>query len=201
MRSAFRTAPAITPTTAFEVKYYDHPESFLDKMAFTLTGDAGCEIGRRRELHHQQEGCCRDNIIAYKQSFLGYMLYNRWWFHKDRLRLHGGWRQDQQSWPLPGACCLRLTARPRPPARLTSPRSPGDPFKAWDISGTYDYMPSQYITFRWEFNHRHANVPYWSGPRWRLRRREETTATRQPSSRAGSRICAIPRTAPPWRSW
>ena len=42
--------------------------------------------------------------------------------------------------------------------------NPGDPFKAWDISGTYDYMPSQYITFRWEFNHRHANVPYWSGP-------------------------------------
>jgi hypothetical protein len=25
-------------------------------------------------------------------------------------------------------------------------------------------MPSQYITFRWEFNHRHANVPYFSGP-------------------------------------
>jgi hypothetical protein len=25
-------------------------------------------------------------------------------------------------------------------------------------------MPSQYITFRWEYNHRHANVPYFSGP-------------------------------------
>jgi hypothetical protein len=25
-------------------------------------------------------------------------------------------------------------------------------------------MPSQYITFRWEINHRHANVPYWTGP-------------------------------------
>jgi hypothetical protein len=24
-------------------------------------------------------------------------------------------------------------------------------------------MPKQYITFRWEFDHRHANVPYWSG--------------------------------------
>jgi len=32
------------------------------------------------------------------------------------------------------------------------------------MSATYDYMPSQYITFRWEFNHRHSNVPYWSGP-------------------------------------
>jgi len=25
-------------------------------------------------------------------------------------------------------------------------------------------MPSQYITFRWEFDHRAANVPYFSGP-------------------------------------
>jgi hypothetical protein len=25
-------------------------------------------------------------------------------------------------------------------------------------------MPTQYITFRWEFTHRATNVPYWSGP-------------------------------------
>jgi hypothetical protein len=42
--------------------------------------------------------------------------------------------------------------------------NPGDPFKAWDMSGTFDYMPSQYITFRWEYNYRVANVPYFSGP-------------------------------------
>jgi hypothetical protein len=24
-------------------------------------------------------------------------------------------------------------------------------------------MPSQYLTFRWEYNHRATNVPYWSG--------------------------------------
>ena len=32
------------------------------------------------------------------------------------------------------------------------------------MSGTFDYMPSQYITFRWEYNYRAANVPYFSGP-------------------------------------
>jgi len=42
--------------------------------------------------------------------------------------------------------------------------NPGDPFKAWDASVTFDYMPSQYITFRSEFDHRLASVPYWSGP-------------------------------------
>jgi hypothetical protein len=42
-------------------------------------------------------------------------------------------------------------------------QNPGDPYKAWDASATFDYMPSQYITFRWEFDHRAANVPYFSG--------------------------------------
>ncbi len=32
------------------------------------------------------------------------------------------------------------------------------------MSGPFDYMPSQYITFRWEYNYRAANVPYFSGP-------------------------------------
>jgi len=41
--------------------------------------------------------------------------------------------------------------------------NPGDPFKGLDGSITFDYMPSQYITFRMEYNHRASNVPYWSG--------------------------------------
>jgi len=40
---------------------------------------------------------------------------------------------------------------------------PGDPFKAWDSSITFDYMPKQYITFRAEYDYRHAGVPYWTG--------------------------------------
>ena len=42
-------------------------------------------------------------------------------------------------------------------------QNPGDPFKAWDTSFTFDWMPQQYITFRTEYGYRHANVPYWSG--------------------------------------
>jgi hypothetical protein len=41
--------------------------------------------------------------------------------------------------------------------------NPGDPFKAWDTSATFDYMPKQWITFRFEGDYRHASVPYWSG--------------------------------------
>ncbi len=41
--------------------------------------------------------------------------------------------------------------------------NPGDPFTAWDASVTFDYMPSQFMTFRFEGNYRAANVPYFAG--------------------------------------
>lgn len=145
-----------------EVKYYDHPEKFLDKMAFSLTGDAGCESGGGVNCTTNKKDA-QGNIIAYKQSFLGFMLYNRWWFHKDRYGFTVGGGKINN----PGRYLVLLPPINGATATTGTPyftENPGDPFKAWDISGTYDYMPSQYITFRWEFNHRHSNVPYWSGP-------------------------------------
>jgi len=145
-----------------EVKYYDHPERFLDKMAFSLTGDMGCESGGGVNCTTNQKNAA-GQIVSYKQSFLGFMLYNRWWFKKDRYAFTlGGGRINN-----PGRYLVLLPPINGATATSGTPyftENPGDPFKAWDISGTYDYMPSQYITFRWEFNHRRSNVPYWSGP-------------------------------------
>ena len=145
-----------------EVKYYDHPERFLSKMAFSLTGDLGCESGGGVNCTTNKKDAL-GNIIDHKQSFLGFMLYNRWWFNKDRYAVTlGGGKINN-----PGRYLVLLPPINGATATTGTPyftENPGDQFKAWDISGTYDYMPSQYITFRWEFNHRHANVPYWSGP-------------------------------------
>src|SRR5271154_4408695 len=55
-----------------EVKYFDKPEKTLDKMAFSLTGDLGCEYGAG-------VSCYGDKSGGPKQSFVGYMLYNRFW--------------------------------------------------------------------------------------------------------------------------
>jgi len=147
---------------SIEIKYYDHPERFLDKMAFSFTADAGCEDGGGVNCTTNKKDAA-GNIVAYKQSFLGFMLYNRWWFKKDRYGFTlGGGRINN-----PGRYLVLLPPINGATATSGTPyftENPGDPFKAWDMSATYDYMPSQYITFRWEFNHRHANVPYWSGP-------------------------------------
>jgi hypothetical protein len=141
-----------------EVKYYDRPERTLDKMAFTFTGDLGCEYGGGVSCHGGTKG-------GPKQSFVGYMLYNRFWFHKDLFGLTVGGGQINNPGrylvlipPINGAGAIS--------AATSAPYftgNPGDPFKAWDTSFTFDYMPKQYITFRWEYDYRHASVPYWSG--------------------------------------
>jgi hypothetical protein len=137
------------------VKYYDRPEKFLDKMAFSLTGDIGCEHGGGTSCHG-------NTAAGPKQSFLGFMVYDRLWFHKDvyGLTLGGGKINN------PGRYLVLLPPINGATAASGTPyftQNPGDPFKAWDASVTFDYMPRQYITFRWEFDHRAANVPYFSG--------------------------------------
>lgn len=140
---------------SIQIKYYDNPEKFLDKAAFSLTGDMGCE-------HGGGVSCAGNSAKGPKQSFLGYMFYNRLWFDNDKYGLTIGGGQINN----PGRYLVLL-----PPINGANAASgtnyftenPGDPYKAWDVSGTFDWMPSQYITFRWEYNHRAANVPYFSG--------------------------------------
>jgi hypothetical protein len=138
-----------------EVKYYDHPEKFLSKAAFSLTGDLGCE-------HGGGVSCAGDSAKGPKQSFIGFMAYNRLWFDKDRYGFTiGGGKINN-----PGRYLVLLPPINGATAASGTPyftENPGDPYKAWDLSETFDYMPSQYITFRWEFDHRAANVPYFSG--------------------------------------
>ncbi|HWY43202.1 MAG TPA: outer membrane beta-barrel protein [Candidatus Sulfotelmatobacter sp.] len=140
---------------SIQIKYYDNPEKFLDKAAFSLTGDMGCE-------HGGGVSCAGNSAKGPKQSFLGYMLYNRLWFDNDKYGLTIGGGQINN----PGRYLVLLPPINGATATSGTPyftENPGDPYKAWDISGTFDWMPSQYITFRWEYNHRAANVPYFSG--------------------------------------
>jgi hypothetical protein len=143
---------------SIEIKYYDKPEKTIDKMAFTFTGDMGCEFGGGVSCHGNTAG-------GPKQSFIGYMLYNRTWFKKDKYAITLGGGQINN----PGRYLVLIppiNGESAASAALNSPYftgNPGDPFKAWDTSATFDYMPSQYLTFRWEYDYRHASVPYWSG--------------------------------------
>ncbi|HEX8815662.1 MAG TPA: outer membrane beta-barrel protein [Terriglobales bacterium] len=154
---------------SIQYKYLDHPDSLLSKAAFSLTGDAGCEHGGN-PVEGTAVSCDTDGVrivngvkyIAPKQSFLGFMVYNRLWFDHDKFGFTlGGGKINN-----PGRYLVLLPPINGATAATGTPyftENPGNPFKAWDSSATFDYMPSQYITFRWEYDHRAANVPYFTG--------------------------------------
>jgi Putative beta-barrel porin-2, OmpL-like. bbp2 len=162
---------------SFELKYLDRKDSFIDKMAFSLTGDLGCEVGAYVLAANSPTGntipgvACHKNTshvingttyTNFKQSFVGWMAYNRIWANKDHEAITIGGGQINN----PGRYLVLLPPINGATAISGSPyftENPGDQFKGTDGTITYDYMPSQFITFRTEYSYRHSNVPYWSG--------------------------------------
>ncbi len=154
---------------SFELKYYDRPDNKLNRMAFSLTADAGCESGSGvactgsadRKIFTPATSTT-PAVYYQKQSFLGWMLYNRLWFDKDKYGLTvGGGQIDNPGRylvllpPINGATAVTGSAY--------FPEDPGQPFHGTDGTITWDYMPTQYVTFRSEYGFRHSDVPYWAG--------------------------------------
>ena len=162
-RTRFHTDDSI------EVKYYDHPERVIDKMAFSLTGDAGCESGSGVACtgsadHKILTPATPTSPAVYynKQSFLGWMAYDRTWFNKDRYALTVGGGQINN----PGRYLVLVPAINGATALTGTayfPENPGQPYHGTDGTITWDFMPRQYITFRTEYGYRHSDVPYWAG--------------------------------------
>ena len=167
-----------------QVKYYDKPRKTLDKMAFTFTGDLGCEYGGGPASFATPDGALNQKGLSAltgttdtynggvnchnskggrpKQAFMGWMAYNRFWFKKDRyaITLGGGMMNN------PGRYLTLLPPINGATATSGSPyftENAGDRAVMHDGTITFDYMPSQYITFRAETGYRYSDVPYWTG--------------------------------------
>jgi len=162
-----------------QVKYYDNPTRFMDKAAFTVTGDAGCEYGGgpssgpydphgyspemgSSSTYSGGVNCHNSKNGRPKQDFLGYMIYDRYWFKKDRyaITLGGGVMSNQGRYltllpPINGATATSGTPY--------FTENGGDRSLMHDGTVTLDYMPSQFITFTLEEGYRYSDVPYWTG--------------------------------------
>jgi hypothetical protein len=140
---------------SIEVRYFSKPESLgISKMAFSLTADAGCQYGGGLQ--------CTGAPSKGKDTFIGWMAYDRMWFHKDRyaLTLGGG---EMSNWgryltllpPIDGADAVSGTPY--------FTENPGQRAHMWDSTITFHYMPRQYITWWAEVGYRHSDVPYFAG--------------------------------------
>ena len=138
-----------------EVRYFNKPDSTgIDKMAFSFTGDLGCEYGGGVTCHGGKGGP--------KQAFLGWMVYDRTWFAKDKFAVtFGGGMMNN-----PGRYLTLLPPINGADAISGSPyftANPGDQAHMWDATANFQYMPKQYITWWAEAGYRHSDVPYWTG--------------------------------------
>jgi hypothetical protein len=165
-------------------KVYDQPAKFMDKIAFTLTGDAGCEYGGGPVSFGTSDGALNQKGLSPekgttdtynggvnchgskggrpKQAFTGWMMYNRYWFKHDlyAVTLGGGEMNN------PGRYLTLLPPINGATAVTGSPyytETAGDRSQMHDGTITFDYMPSQFITFRLEEGYRYSDTPYWSG--------------------------------------
>lgn len=169
---------------SIELKYYDKPQNRLDKMAFTLTGDMGCEYGGggpsfgtangalnpkglsseygTTDTYNGGVNCHSSKNGMPKQDFLGWMAYQRFWFHKDIFAITIGGGQMSN----PGRYLTLLPPINGATAVTGTPyytQNPGDRAQMHDGTFTFDYMPAQFITFRWETGYRYSDTPYWTG--------------------------------------
>lgn len=138
---------------SIEVRYYNNPQNpGLSKMAFSFTIDAGCQYGGGLNCTHGPN----------KSAFLGWMLYNRTWFHKDLFAITMGGGQMNN----PGRYLTLLPPIDGAWAASGTPyftENPGQKAHMWDSTVTFHYMPKQYITWWGEVGYRHSDVPYFAG--------------------------------------
>jgi hypothetical protein len=140
---------------SLEIREYNNPDGFLDMAAMSLTGDLGCQYGGG-------QNCFDDKNGGVKTAFLGYMAYERLQFKHDHYGMtYGGGYMNN-----PGRYLTLIQPINGADAISGSPyftENPGDKMHAYDFTTTFDYMPSQWLTFRTEMSYRHTDVPYWSG--------------------------------------
>ena len=146
------------------VRYYNQPKAKgVSRMAFSSTFDIGFEKG-------DGVGGFSGTDTNPAQYFMSGMVYNRIWFNKNQF----AWTIGGGMMTNPGRYLVLLpTGDASPLPSATNPTqtegthpfdtSPGTQFKGWDCSTNFDWMPNQSITFRAEFVHREANVPYFAG--------------------------------------
>jgi hypothetical protein len=137
---------------SLEHRYYNHPGKGIDRAAFSVTQDFGFEDGDGVSGFGGSKGP--------RQQFLSGMVYHRIWMNND----HYGWTFGGGYIHNPGRYLVLLpTGDAGPNGTHPFTANPGDKFDGWDISTTFDWMPDESQTWRFEIVHREANVPYFAG--------------------------------------
>jgi hypothetical protein len=140
-----------------EWKFYENPNGkFITRMAWTSTEDFGCETGGGVVCTHGNV-----NGRPPAQNFIGIMDYQRIWFGEKFAFSYGGGVVSN-----PGRYLALLPPINGATATTGSPyfpEAPGLPFKGYDFQFSFDYMPSQWVTWKIEWTQRGSDIPLFVG--------------------------------------
>ncbi|MBW8688267.1 outer membrane beta-barrel protein [Chitinophaga rhizophila] len=129
-------------------RYFKNPSSKgISQAAFSLNNHYGFQAG--------------DGVKAKDNYMTGSSLTNRVWFNRNKLALtmRGDFVTN------PGGYLAFVPAAPSAtPNAYDKAIASGKDLKMGQLSATFDIMPNDFVTFRFEFAHRNANVPYFAGP-------------------------------------
>ncbi len=132
-------------------RYYNHSESKgISQMGISINSHYGF-----------QKGMNVGDTITSKQHFMyGTSITNRTWFNKNKIAL--SLRGDYIS---NGGNYLAFSPSPVAPNDYTNSFTlePYKPIEIIQATITLDIMPNDYFTFRIEYGHREANIPYFAG--------------------------------------
>jgi hypothetical protein len=125
------------------VRYFNSPSAaWISKAALSLNNHYG----------FQWDGV--NPFPGRKSYMLGSSLANRIWFYRDFLAL--SFRAEGVTNP------GRYLALP-PTADGFLPGPDNYSLKLWDLTSTFDVLPTDFLAFRFEFISRHSDVPYFAG--------------------------------------
>jgi hypothetical protein len=128
-------------------RYYKNKSSDgISQAAFSLNTHYGFQKG--------------DGVSSSDQYMAGTSLANRVWFHKNKLALT--LRADVVTNP-----GTYLAFSPSPVTdndyNDAMAKDPDQKLNIFQGTATFDIMPNDHVTFRLEYGHRNANVPYFAG--------------------------------------
>ena len=146
-----------------EWKFYENPGKTFNRMAMTVTEDFGCETGGSN-VPSEAVVCTHGgrNGRPPAQNFAGIMAYQRMWFGDKFAFSYGGGVVDN-----PGRYLALLPPIDGANATSGTPyftENPGQAFKAYDFQLSFDYMPSQWVTWKAEWTQRGSQEAVFAGP-------------------------------------
>jgi len=133
------------------VRYFNNPNAHgISQMAFSINNHFGFQEGED----------VNDTITANQDFMYGTAIANRIWFNNNKFAftLRGDYVAN-------GGEYLSLIPSPVTPNDYTDVfiKDPYKPIRILQATATFDIMPNDHITFRFEYGYRKANMPYFAG--------------------------------------